>query len=384
MDNGQSANVKSQAGAVLHRLIVCLPREDWLVVGWVLGIKIVLFVFGAESFRIFENRELSGQHPLLEIWNRWDSLHYQSLARIGYQNGGVSKAFYPFFPWCVRFVSHFHLDYLVSAFVVSGIASVIAAILFRRLVEFEFNAVIARRAVWFFLIFPTAYFFHVGYSESLFLALALGAILAARNDRWWLAGMIGAYSWMTRPNGIVLLPTLGVEALHQWITTKRWQWRWLWIGLIPIGFGVYLLINWKISGDPFAFLRTRKESFFISASWPWIGVREAFRNMRRSPSEAEMVGAQEFFFAILGLACAIFSWIRLRPLYAMWITSSWILFTSVTFLQSLPRYSLSMFPIFMLFAMIAKNRFWAGVIAVWSLIYLALFAGLFARGWWAF
>ena len=41
----------------------------------------------------------------------------------------------------------------------------------------------------FLLIFPTAYFLHIGYTESLFLALVLGSFLAARTDRWWLAGL---------------------------------------------------------------------------------------------------------------------------------------------------------------------------------------------------
>ena len=42
---------------------------------------------------------------------------------------------------------------------------------------------------------------------------------------------------------------------------------------MPAGFGVYLLLNWKISAEPFAFLRSRKALFDISAAWPWVGVR---------------------------------------------------------------------------------------------------------------
>lgn len=384
MDISGSAIVKSIGSASVRRALALLPKEDWLVVGWTLSIKFLLFVFGAKSFRILENRPLTGDHPWLEIWDRWDSLHYQGLAKIGYQPTGVSKAFYPLFPWCVRFISRLNIDYLVSAFIVSGIASVVAVIVLRRIVQLEFSPGVARRATWFFLIFPTAYFFHVGYSEALFLALALGSVLAARTERWWVAGLLGSLSWMTRPNGIVLIPTLAVEALQQWIRTKRWRWQWLWIGLIPAGFGVYLFINWHISGDPFAFLRTRKESFYMSASWPWVGIQGAIGNLRRAPNEAEMVGGQEFFFAALGFVCAVWSWVKLRPLYAMWMTSSWLLFVSVTFLQSLPRYSLTMFPMFMLFALVAKSRFWSAVITVWSLLFLALFASLFARGWWAF
>ena len=38
----------------------------------------------------------------------------------------------------------------------------------------------------------------------------------------------------------------------------------------------------------------------------------------------------------------------------MWMTGDWLLVTSVTFVESMPRYSLTMFPIFMLFAVFQK------------------------------
>src|SRR4029077_14723357 len=163
-----------------------------------------------------------------------------------------------------------------------------------------FSSAVALRTVWFLLIFPTAYFLHIGYTESLFLALAFGSIFAARTERWWVAGLLGGLSWMTRANGVVVLPTLMVEIIHQWFATKRWQWRWLWIGLVPAGFGGYLTLNWYVTGDPFAFLRMRKTVAAMSFAWPWVGIREAIGNFRRSPNQAEMVGAQEIYFALAG------------------------------------------------------------------------------------
>ncbi|MEP7015749.1 MAG: mannosyltransferase family protein [Verrucomicrobiota bacterium] len=379
------ANQKSPLFDSIKRAVSVLPKDDWLVVGWVLATKLLLFVFCAKSFQVLEDKPLKGGFGWLEIWNRWDSLHYLEIAQFGYNPTGVLKAwFYPFFPWCVRSVAWLNGNYLLSGFIVSAIASVIAAILLRRITLFDHSAEVARRTVWFFLIFPTAYFLHISYTESLFLALALGSIVAARSERWWLAGMLGALCGMTRANGIILIPTLGVEVIHQLIVTRRWQWRWLWLALLPAGFGVYLLVNWKISGDPFAFLRMRKNLFAMSMAGPWVGIREAIGNLQRSPSQAEIVGAQELYFVGLGFVCSILSWIKLRPLYAMWITGNWLLVASVTFLVSLPRYCLTMFPIFILFALLAKNRFWNAVITVWSLLFLALFASLFVRGWWAF
>jgi hypothetical protein len=53
-------------------------------------------------------------------------------------------------------------------------------------------------------------------------------------------------------------------------------------------------------------------------------------------------------------------------------------------LESMPRYTLTTFPIFILFGLLAANRFWSVAITVWSLLFLALFTSLFTRGWWVF
>jgi len=102
------------------------------------------------------------------------------------------------------------------------------------------------------------------------------------------------------------------------------------------------------------------------------------------PGQAERVGAQELLCGLLGLIGVVASWIKLRPIYAMWLTGNWLLFASVTFLESMPRYTLTMFPIFILFGLAGGNRFWRVLITVWSLLFLALFSSLFMRGWWAF
>jgi Gpi18-like mannosyltransferase len=368
------------------RIIALLPREDWLVVAWVVAIRILLFIFGSKSYEILENKRTEGWFGWVDLWNRWDADQYLKLARFGYTNASIWKAWFsPLYPWCIRIVAFLNGNYLVSALIVSAIALLIAALALRRLVQIDFSPEVALRSVWFLLIFPTAYFLHAPYTESLFLALVIGSVFAARKERWWLAGTLGALSWMTRANGIVLIPTLGVEAAYQFWKTKRWNWRWLWIALVPVGFGVYLFLNWRVTGDPFAAFRMRKTMSSTSFAWPWVGMRGAIGIMMNwKPGRAEMVGAQEFIFALLGLIGVVASWIKLRPIYAMWMTGNWLLFASVTFLESMPRYTLTMFPLFILFGLFAANRFWNFVLTVWSLLFLALFTSLFMRGWWAF
>jgi hypothetical protein len=66
------------------------------------------------------------------------------------------------------------------------------------------------------------------------------------------------------------------------------------------------------------------------------------------------------------------------------MAANWLLFVSTSFILSVPRYTLVMFPLFILMALAAR-AWWAQILfTVWSVLYLALFASLFVRGWWAF
>ena len=178
--------------------------------------------------------------------------------RIWRPGEGRLLAFYPLFPCLLRLVAYISGSYLAAGLIVSGIASIAAAVLLRRLVQLDYDNAVALRSVWFFLIFPTAYFLHVGYSESLFLALALGSVLAARTDRWGLAGLLGAFCWLTRATGAILVPTLAVEIAQKYSTNRRWNRRWLWIAFVPTGFAIYLLLNWRVTGARIGVLANAK------------------------------------------------------------------------------------------------------------------------------
>jgi hypothetical protein len=67
------------------------------------------------------------------------------------------------------------------------------------------------------------------------------------------------------------------------------------------------------------------------------------------------------------------------------MTLNWLLITSTTFLVSVPRYCIALFPIFIILARLTAARPMAGrIITATSLILLALFATKFAHGTWAF
>ena len=235
-----------------------------------------MLIVGGVAYTVWQNKQPVGLHGWLEIWNRWDGAHYLDIARDGYVTQGDQQnwtVFYPLYPWAVRLFTLILRDHLLSAFAVSGLASVVAGVLLRKLTDLDFGATVSRTAVWFMFIFPTSYFLHIGYTESLFLAFALGSFLAARRGKWWLAGVTGAFECLTRVNGLLLIPALGCEALCN-TALKRGVLRaeWLWIAFIGVGFMLYLFLNFHVFGHPFAFVQILRDRFFKTPKWPWVGI----------------------------------------------------------------------------------------------------------------
>src|SRR5436305_400477 len=347
---------------------------DARLVALMLAIKALVLLFGAQAYVISSNKGLTSAYDWLAIWNRWDAPHYLDIARMGYVAEGVEArwiVFYPLYPWLVRACAFVLRDGLASAFFVSTVASLAVGLLLYRLAEIDEREATARASVFFMFVFPTSYFLHIGYTESLFIALAVGAFLAARLRNWRAAGLLGALAAAARVNGLLLIPALAFEAWDEHRNEgRRWRWEWLWVLAAAAGFGGYLLINWKVFGHPFEFLNMQEQYWSKSLTWPWVGISAAWDSVwGREPSEAQMVGWQEFFFVMLGLALTVWAWLRLRASYAVWMTLNWLLWTSTKFVLSVPRYTLVMFPAYILLARAANSRpVWSAVLTVWSLL----------------
>jgi hypothetical protein len=376
----EEGNTEHDSKSNEHRL-TRIRAWDWSTIALILGIKVLLFTFAVQAVAT-----LSTSHGTwLEIWNRWDASHYLRLAEHGYATSGdtrVSLVFFPLYPWLVRGAAFFVRNYMAAAFVVSGIASIAVGLLLQKLVRLDESEAVARNTVWFLFIFPTSYFLHIAYTESLFLALTLGCFLAARNERWELAGLLGAGACLTRVNGLILGFALATEVIHQYWKTRRINLRWLWIGVVPLGFLGYLWLNHELTGDYFAFTKIMHEHWYKKFASPWFGIHDLWlRALGLNVNE----GLNELVAVAILSICAVWSWFRLRPSYSVWITLNWVLITSTAFVLSVPRYTLTLFPVFILFARATSGRrFWFAMLTIGSLLYFALYAGRFAQGLWAF
>jgi hypothetical protein len=371
-----------------ERTILGLTASDRSVAAMVLAIKALVLVFGAMAFQVGNGERVRTLTHLLSIWNRWDGPQYLLIAQHGYAAAGdqrLALAFFPLYPWLIRLTTIVVRDAVLSAFLISTIASVVAGVALVRLFAIDCPRHLARRAAWFLFIFPTSYFMHIDYSESVFLALVLASFVAARRERWMAAGVLGALAVLTHDNGILLVPALAADALWELWETRRFNPRWLWIGVVPLGFVVYGLVNYNATGDPLAFLSMEREHWSNTLMAPWHGISVNLGVAHDwDPSQAAMIGTQVLFYLAVGLAGAIAAAFLLRPSYAVWMALNWLLFASQSWDISAPRLTLAMFPLFLLIAMLARKRYWDTAITVWSLLWLGLFASEFVRGHWAF
>lgn len=360
-------------------------KLDWSVIGWVLFAKLALFVFGWFAVPALSGRLTS----FFETWGRWDAVRYLQIARDGYTASGEARfnlVGLPFYPWLVRSVSWFGFEVPMAALLVSAVASLAAGLLLVQLVRQDEGEEAALSAVWFLFVYPTSYFLHIAYTEATLLALTLACFLAARRNLWELAGLLGGLAALTRWQGLILLPALACEIGRTFRLTRRFDLRWLWLALIPCGFGVYLLLNYHVTGDAFAFMKLMRENFYRELAPPWVGFGNLWSSMNENgPEYFMMAGVAEIVFALLGLAMMIWSWFALRASYAVWITGNMLLCLCSSFIQAVPRYTLVMFPIFILLARATRGRpLRFAMISMTSLLLLTLLLSKFVLGHWAF
>jgi hypothetical protein len=219
---------------------------------------------------------------MLYLWYQWDVARYATIAQQGYPGPGYA-AFFPLYPAISHAVNVvLHLDILGTMMLVSNAAFFGALIVFYRLVATETDSETANRAVLYLSIFPSAFFFFVGYNESLFMLFLLLSFYTLRRGLWWQAGLFGGLAVLTRSVGLLLAPVFLYEFLRQklpqimqaWQERQRWASLRLCAGLpagllIPLGLGIYAYGLYVRFGDPLAFAHA-EVSWRVGLSFPWV------------------------------------------------------------------------------------------------------------------
>ncbi len=362
-----------------HALILSLTLVSMThLLVWLLGVWSVEIVNEGSAGRLWQS---------FAMWNRWDTPHYLDLAREGYSNHGelgLFIVFFPAYPAFIRVLTLLTGDAYMSALIISVISALLASLALHRLVAHYHDRDTADRAVWYLLIFPTAYFLHIGYTEALFMATLLWLWVAMLEQRWLLVGGLGMLLCATRINGMLIGLVVGWEIVRLWWHSKRFDTAWLWTALIPCGLAVYLAINWWMYDHAFYFLDMQRSHWHKSPGTPLTALADLWHRLDWDKSRYWTMGVFELGAVALGLIASIYAFWRLGVGAGIWSTSNLLLMTSTGWALSLPRYILVIFPLFILFAELTRRPLARAAVDLLCLATFTTMAIEFAHGHWGF
>jgi 4-amino-4-deoxy-L-arabinose transferase-like glycosyltransferase len=330
---------------------------------------------------------------LAGIWLRWDTGWYLEIAQHGYSCYG-SSAFMPLYPVLIRGLGFLAgSNDLAAALLISSIASFVAFYLLYQLAqELTGSSEIARASVIALAIFPVSFFLMAGYTEALFLALAIGAYLAARRERWLLAGALAALATLTRLQGILLLVPLAFELLlAQRGQIRRWR-TWLALLLAPLALALFIIFirlteSLSLPWEP---LSAARGSWHLHYVWPWQGIIADLGALISQPDLGTVLSFKLFdpLSAILFAVCAVLAFRRLNLplavfLVVMWL-SSVVKVTDDGYTTSISRYMLALFPAFIVLGMLVARwpRFARLGVGIGSGILLSVYLFIFLIWGW--
>jgi len=205
----------------------------------------------------------------------------------------------------------------------------------------------------------------IGAPESLFLLLILLSIYFFEKQRYFLAGIFGSLTTMTKTPGILLFFAYSLVFLEKTIKTKKINWQWLSIFLIPLGllavFGFYALQY----GDFFAYFNT---GGFVPMPYPF-----SVFNFRAKWVGTAWIEEIIFYFFLYGLTVYIFKDFKYRSFFYF----SLVFYVALLFVQhkDIPRYSLPLWPL----ALVALEKFFTS--KKFLIVFIFLLPAIYLFAW---
>lgn len=213
-------------------------------------------------------------------WQRHDTLSYLEIAEHGYERADEVIVFPPLYPIAIKVASPLTGgNLLLSALLVSTLATIAALAVLFRLTEDLVDEDAARWATLYQIVFPTGYILLAAYAEPLMLLLTVSAFYLARGERWGWTGVVSFLAALTRAQAAVLMVPLLVMV---WRRYGRDWWRrtgaaWA-VGSGPLGavaFQAYLVASGLPTSD-----QVYRDQWFSVPAVPgyelWLAVQDFF------------------------------------------------------------------------------------------------------------
>ncbi|CAO5233629.1 glycosyltransferase family protein [Frankia sp. AgKG'84/4] len=241
-----------------------------------LGSRIAVALLSLAAARALTPGSARDAPGLRTLWDRWDVGLFTKVARYGYLSPAYAdrtEVDFPGLPLAIRLVHLFVRDWIAAGLIVSLLAGVVTAAALWRLAADEVGERAARFAVVSLICFPYAVFLFAAYSEGVFLAFASASWLAARRDRWWLAGLLGAGAASARISGVAF----GVALAVQYVVSRRaagrpvFAWPALSLALVPMPVVAYLGYLRVRTGGWGSYTDAMRVGWHREVDWPWSG-----------------------------------------------------------------------------------------------------------------
>jgi hypothetical protein len=327
---------------------------------------------------------------------RWDAVWFLRIAADGYGAEPDRAAFFPLYPLLVHAGGVLTGSPLVAGIAISLACFLVALVLLHRLVALDFGPDAAALCVLLVAVFPGAVWFSSVYSESLFLALSVGAVYAARTGNWAWAGAAGALAAATRSAGLVLVVPLAVL----WWRGARRPGDAAWLALVPAGLVAFCAVLAATGLDALAPFDAQ-EAWLRTFAGPlgavpdavvagWEGVRDLVRGTPPPPAAFDVRWLNAGLLATLvAVVVALAGALRRLPLaYGLYAAAALALPLSFPVdgqpLMSLPRFAAVLWPLHLWLALWLLERGPAArrVAVAISLAGLALVSGEVASWGW--
>jgi hypothetical protein len=208
------------------------------------------------QFPLADSAKAWSSAPILTSLTTSDAVYYLGIASGGYHVAPVSGAyhdyvFFPLFPVVARMASVLTFGNIALAGVlISNAAFLAALIVLYILIVPHLGEDVAIRSLAFLAVAPGAVAFAMAYSESLFLLLAAGSMLAAERHRYAAMGILYGLASLTRLPGVLLAVPLIVQLLIN--NGRRPARAWLWLIAGPLALLAFYGYLWALTGDPLA------------------------------------------------------------------------------------------------------------------------------------
>lgn len=335
-----------------------------------------------------------GKDPVYGAWNtrielKWgrfvpelmrmavigDSTWYQAISDVGYErrpfdtSRQTTWAFFPLYPLAVRY-ARLTPHYVLNGMVVSHLAFLGALLLLGAVARGSgLSEEDAQRAIWCAALFPTSYFFSLPLPEAFFFLLSLGAFRAAQTEKWAAMGTLGALAALTRPTGVLLAIPLAVLA---WRKARA---KIAWIALIPVGTALFMWFLHHITGNAMAF-RDIQVAWSRTPAPFWTPITEYLAHPANvsTPWNFELLN---LIVALGMIAAALVFFARREWAFGLYTLVAVLVPLSTGSLQSIARYSVVVFPIFLLLAIVARRPTAERTILGASALLMGWFVALF-------